>query len=114
MAATSVPERKDELTERIGSPTVTDTVERQHGLIPNRRIPVSYQKGSIEKKSKGKFLLRYRIRDASKPGGWGRASVLLDATTEKDAEKERNRRMLEINQQNDVPPSPPPCEMTFM
>jgi integrase len=114
MATTFLQERpRDTLTAEGDGPTVAETVERQRGFIPKGRKRVSYQKGSIVIKGVGKYLLRYRIRDASQPGGWGRASLVLDATTDKAAEKERDRRMLEINQRNETP-TQPPTRMTFM
>jgi len=114
MAATLLPEpSRHELTVRTGNPTVIPTVERQRGFIPKRRTRVSYQKGSIVKKGTGKYLLRYRVRDTASPGGWARASVLLEATTDKAAEKERDRRMHQINLQNETP-SALPSKVTFM
>jgi len=63
---------------------------------------VSFQKGSIEKKGNGKYLLRYRVRDANYPAGWRKASELIEAPTDKAAGKERDRRMREINSQNET------------
>ena len=114
MAAAVFQEPARRLTASADGPTVPETVERQRGFIPKGRKRVSYQKGSIVKKGVGKYLLRYRIRDASQPNGWGRASVLLDATTDKAAEKERERRMLEINQRNEASQPQSPTKMMFM
>jgi len=63
---------------------------------------MSFQKGSIEKKGSGKYLLRYRVRDANHPSGWLKASELIEAATDKAAEKERDRRMREINSANEA------------
>src|SRR5207253_39592 len=77
-------------------------VEKQRGFILKRRTRVSYQKGSIEKKGSGKYLLRYRIRDANLPSGWRKAAELMEAVTDKAAEKERDRRMRQINIGNET------------
>ena len=63
---------------------------------------MSYQKGSIEKKGIGKYLLRYRVRDRRHPRGWRKVAELMEATTDKAAEKERERRMREINSANEA------------
>ncbi len=63
---------------------------------------MSFQKGSIEKKGSGKYLLRYRIRDANHSSGWRKAAELIEAATDKAAEKERDRRMREINSENEA------------
>src|SRR5258706_5630127 len=90
------------LTPGSSPPIFAATVERQCGFIPNRRTRVSYQKGSIETKGKGKYLLRYRIRDANYKGGWQKVAESMEATTDKAAEKERDRRMREINHHNET------------
>ena len=63
---------------------------------------MSFQKGSIEKKRSGKYLLRYRVRDANQRRSWRKVAELMEATTDKAAEKERDRRMREINSQNET------------
>jgi integrase len=63
---------------------------------------MSFQKGSLEKKGNGKYLLRYRVRDAKHPNGWRKEAELIKAPTDKTAEKERDRRMREINRANEV------------
>jgi SOS-response transcriptional repressor LexA len=63
---------------------------------------MSFQKGSIEKKGSGKYLLRYRVRDAKNPSGWRKAAELIEAATDRAAEKERDRRMREINSANEA------------
>jgi len=63
---------------------------------------VSYQKGSIEKKGIGKYLLRYRVRDTRHPRGWRKVAELMEATTDKAAEKERDRRMRQVNAENET------------
>ena len=90
------------LTSVARAPTLDSTVERQRGLILKRRVRMSYQKGSIEKKENGTFLLRYRVRDRSQPGGWRKVSELLEATTDKAAQKERDRRIGEVNSANEA------------
>ena len=78
MVAPAHEERGDEsLTDLLATPTVDLTVGRQRGFIPKRRTRVSFQKGSIEKKGNGKYLLRYRVREASHPSGWRKASELI-------------------------------------
>ena len=47
-------------------------------------------------------MLRYRVRDASHQSGWRKASELIEAPTDKAAGKERDRRMREINAQNET------------
>ena len=66
---------------------------------------MSFQKGSIEKKRSGKYLLRYRVRDAKHPRGWRKAAELIEAATDKAAERERVRRS---DQPNFLPTSLPP------
>ncbi len=63
---------------------------------------MSYQKGSIEKKGIGKYLLRYRVRDRRHPRGWRKVAELMEATTDKAAEKERDRRMRQVNAENET------------
>ena len=89
------------LTEAKMAHTVGITVEKQRGFILKRRIRVSYQKGSIEKKGANKYLLRYRVRDLNHPGGWRKVAELISATTDKAADKERNKRMRQINSDNE-------------
>ena len=90
------------LTDALPTPTVGPTVERQRGFIPKRRTRVSYQKGSIDRKGIGKYLLRYRVRDANHPSGWRKASELIEAANDKAAERERDRRMRAINSTNET------------
>src|ERR1041385_7430612 len=104
------------LTVGYSEHTVNATIERQRGFIPKRRTRVSYQKGTIVKKENGRFLLRYLIRDLNSPGRWLKKSELLEAKTDKAAEKERAARMLQINAQNEAQPILPqdsPTPMTF-
>jgi integrase len=77
------------------------TVEKPMRVL-KRRTRMSFQQGLIEKKRNGKYLLRYRVRDANQPRGWRKVAELMEATTDKAAEKERDRRMREINSQNET------------
>ena len=106
MASEKLPElAPTPLTFPMSAPILATTVERQRGFIPKRRTRVSYQKGSIEKKESGKFLLRYRVRDAKHSSGWRKVAELMDATTDKAAEKERVRKMRAINETNEKTPA---------
>ena len=65
---------------------------------------MSFQDGWIEvkkRKHRTQFLLRYWVRDLSWPEGWKKKSeILKGCTTRKQAERERIRRMEEINKSN--------------
>src|SRR5262249_4152817 len=90
------------LTVDLEDRTFPTTIERQCGFQPKRRARMSYQKGTIVRKSNGRFLLRYLVRCSEDPTRWTKKSELLDATTEKAAEKEKDRRMVEINAENEA------------
>lgn len=62
----------------------------------------SYQQGRVEKKKRLKrsyYVLRYRLREGSR---WIEKSEELEADNLRDARKEADDRMLEINQLNNV------------
>ena len=91
MVAPAHEERGDEsLTDLLATPTVDLTVGRQRGYIPKRRTRVSFQKGSIEKKGNGKYLLRYRVREG-KSSEWLAEGVRVDRGADRQGRRQRTR-----------------------
>jgi len=95
--------RSNLLTTPNTNPILRTTVERQCGSR-RKGTRMSFQDGWIEvkkRKHRTQFLLRYWVRDLSWPEGWKKKSeILKGCTTRKQAERERIRRMEEINKSN--------------